>query len=109
MKSDPYFQVSTIVELCSILTKSGRSETYIMVTKLIRLILTLPISTATTDRAFSAMKHVKTELCSKMEDDFLFDCMILNTEWDFAEKIDLDSIIDEFYVLKLHREQLQIK
>ncbi|XP_052189909.1 uncharacterized protein LOC127799726 [Diospyros lotus] len=100
MKSDPCFQVSTLVELCCILFESGRSETYITVIKLFRLILTLPVSTATTERAFSPMKHVKIELHSKMEDDFLSDCMILNIEWELAEKIDLNSIVNEFYVSK---------
>jgi hypothetical protein len=33
-----------------------------MVDKLLRLLLTLPVSTATTERAFSAMKFVKTRL-----------------------------------------------
>lgn len=109
MKSDPCFQVSTLVELCRILTESGMSETYIIAIKLIRLILTLPVSIATTERAFSAMKHVKTELRSKIENDSLSNCMILNIERELVEKIDLDSIIDEFYVSKPHQEQLQIK
>jgi hypothetical protein len=38
-----------------------------MVDKLLRLLLTLPVSTATTERAFSAMKFVKTRLRRKRE------------------------------------------
>jgi hypothetical protein len=38
--------------------------------RLIRLILTLPVSTATTERAFSAIKINKTRRQNKMEDDF---------------------------------------
>ncbi|KAL8481137.1 hypothetical protein ACS0TY_027609 [Phlomoides rotata] len=41
------FQVYTLVELCQLLTKSGRSNVYIMLTRLIHLVLTLPVSTAT--------------------------------------------------------------
>ncbi|XP_073120494.1 uncharacterized protein [Henckelia pumila] len=59
-------KVSTLVELCQQLTESGRSKIYVMLTRLIQLILTLPLSTATTERAFSAMKHVKTALRNKM-------------------------------------------
>jgi len=44
---------------------------YPLVDRLIRFILTLPISTATTERAFSAMKIVKISLRNWIENDFL--------------------------------------
>ncbi|KAL8472837.1 hypothetical protein ACS0TY_029891 [Phlomoides rotata] len=69
--------------------------------------LTLPVSTTTTERTFSAMKHVKTVLRNKMEDDLLGDCMMLYIERGFVKDIDIDSIIDEFYVLKSRRAQLK--
>ncbi|XP_073026742.1 uncharacterized protein [Primulina eburnea] len=53
--------LSTISELCRRLIQTN---------KLIRLVLTLPISTATMERAFSAMKLVKTALRNKMEAEF---------------------------------------
>lgn len=99
--------VSTLVELFQQLTESGRSKVYVMLTRLIHLVLTLPVSTATTERAFSAMKHVKTALRNKMEDDFLADCLTLCIERDLAKHIDIDSIIDEFYALKSRRAQLR--
>ncbi|KAH1096126.1 hypothetical protein J1N35_013047 [Gossypium stocksii] len=52
------------------LVESGKSVMYPFVDRLIRLILTLPVSTTSSKRAFSAMKIVKTRLRSKMEDDF---------------------------------------
>ncbi|XP_075499845.1 uncharacterized protein LOC142538407 [Primulina tabacum] len=81
-------KVSTLVELCQQLTESGRSSVYVMLTRLIHLVLTLPVSTVTTERAFSAMKHVKTTLRNKMEDDFLADCLTLYIERDLAKHID---------------------
>ncbi|XP_075499096.1 uncharacterized protein LOC142537471 [Primulina tabacum] len=100
-------KVSTLVELCQQLTESGRSSVNVMLTRLIHLVLTLPVSTATTERAFSAMKHVKTALRNKMEDDFLADCLTLYIERDLLNYIDVNSIIDEFYVLKSRRTQLR--
>jgi hypothetical protein len=47
---------------------------------LIRLILTLPVLTATTERAFSAMKIVKTRLHNRIEDDFLANYLIVYIE-----------------------------
>ncbi|XP_075521536.1 uncharacterized protein LOC142554745 [Primulina tabacum] len=82
-------KVSTLVELCQQLTESGRSSVYVMLTRLIHLVLTLHVSTATTERAFSAMKHVKTALRNKMEDDFLADCLTFYIERDLAKHIDV--------------------
>ena len=65
-----------------------------------RLVLTLPISTATTERAFSAMKIVKTNLRKKMENDFLTDSLMLYIEKDIASTFSLDSIVDDFENLK---------
>jgi len=55
---------------------------------------------ATTERAFSAMKLLKTRLRNKMEDDFLRDCMIIYIEREIAMKFTTDSIIDDLYAKK---------
>jgi ribosomal protein L31E len=73
---------------------------------LIRLVLTLPVSTATTERAFSAVKHVKTVLRNKMKKEFLADSMMIYIERELDEDIDSDSIIDELYSTKHRRVQL---
>ncbi|XP_057461087.1 uncharacterized protein LOC130751498 [Actinidia eriantha] len=69
--------MSTISELCRRLVETNKSQYYYLIDRLIRLVLTLPVTTATTERAFSAMKHVKTALRNKMEDEFLADSMII--------------------------------
>ncbi|KAL8458098.1 hypothetical protein ACS0TY_035830 [Phlomoides rotata] len=74
-----------------------------MLTRLICLLLTLSTSTATTERAFLAMKYVKTTLRNKMGDNLLGDCI----EKDFVKDIDINSIIDEFYILNSRRAQLK--
>ena len=67
---------------------------------MVRLVLILPISTATTERAFSAMKLVKTKLRNKMEDDSLNDSLMLYIEKDIVSTFSLDSIVDNFENLK---------
>jgi hypothetical protein len=52
------------------------------------LVLILPVSTATTKRAFSAIKHVKTVLHNKMEENFLADSMMIYIERELVEDID---------------------
>jgi len=59
-------------------------------------VLTLPVSTATTERAFSAMNIVKTRLRNKIEDEFLMDSLIVYIEREVAATINIDSIIDDF-------------
>ncbi|XP_042423618.1 zinc finger MYM-type protein 1-like [Zingiber officinale] len=90
------FQVSTLSNLCQELVASRRSENYVMLTRLIYLVLTLPVSTAIVERAFSAMKHIKTAIRNKMEDGFLADCMTIYIEQEFAMNIDVDVRIFVF-------------
>ncbi|XP_057479268.1 uncharacterized protein LOC130766649 [Actinidia eriantha] len=72
---EKFQNMSTISELCQVLAETNKSQHYHLIDRLIRLVLTLPVTTATTERAFSAMKHVKTVLRNKVEDEFLADSM----------------------------------
>ncbi|KAL5828314.1 hypothetical protein ACOSQ4_020111 [Xanthoceras sorbifolium] len=82
------------------------SHHFPLIDRLIRLILTLPVSTATTERAFSAMKLVKTGLRNKMDDKFLANYVVVYIEKEIAEKISSESIIDDFMSLREHPGQL---
>ena len=53
--------LSIIFELCKGLAETEMSKVYFLVDKLICFLLTLPVSTATIEIAFSAMKIVKTK------------------------------------------------
>ncbi|KAM3739955.1 hypothetical protein ACB098_08G062500 [Castanea mollissima] len=69
--------MGTISELCKGLEISRKSKFYHLIDRLIRLVLTLPVSTATTKQAFSAMKLLKTRLRNTMEDKILANNMIV--------------------------------
>jgi hypothetical protein len=75
--------------------------------RLIRLFLTLLVSTATSERAFSAMKLVKTRLQNKMGDEFLRDCLIIYIEKEIAIEFTIDTLIDNFYDTKTRRVKLK--
>ncbi|XP_042396678.1 uncharacterized protein LOC121986807 [Zingiber officinale] len=96
-------QISTLSALYREMIVTKKAESYVMIQRLIRLVLILPVSTATTERAFSSMKFLKTARHNKMDDDLLSDCMILYIERQLYEKIDLESVIDELYTLKSRR------
>ncbi|XP_071713093.1 uncharacterized protein [Rutidosis leptorrhynchoides] len=97
---------ATIVELCKFLVETDKCEVYSLIDRLIRLILTLPVSTPTTERAFSAMKLCKTRLRNKMSDEFLADNLVVYIEKDIAERFDSKAIIDEFKDIKGRRAEL---
>ena len=97
----PNFQnMSTIPEQCRGLQISGKSNIYFLIDRLIRFVLTLQVSTATTERAFSAMKLLKTRLLNRMEDKFLANNMIVYIEKEIAGNFTIEMIIDEFYSMK---------
>ena len=75
--------------------------------KLIRLVLTVPVSTAKSEPAFSAMKLVKTRLRNKMGDEFLRDCLIIYIEKEIAIEFTTDTLIDNFYDMKTRRVRLK--
>jgi hypothetical protein len=89
------------------LVEIEKSTIYPLVDRLIRLLLTLPVSTATTERAFSAMKIVKTRLRNRMKDDFLANYLIVYIKKEIVERFTIDMIIDDFYSMKEQRAQLK--
>ncbi|XP_023765912.1 uncharacterized protein LOC111914391 [Lactuca sativa] len=98
--------VSTIADLCKRLVETQKRETYYLLDRVVRLILTLPVSTATTERGFSAMKIFKNCLRNKMSDDFLANNLVIYIEREIAENIDSNSVIDEFKDIKDRRAEL---
>ncbi|XP_075654727.1 uncharacterized protein LOC142624880 [Castanea sativa] len=101
---DPKFKkLKSLSELCQWLVRTRNSEHYKLVYRMVRLVLTLPVSTATTEQAFSAMKVVKTNLRSKMENDFFTDSLMLYIVKDIVSTFSLDSVVDDFEDLKEHQ------
>ena len=82
------------------MVETEKSTIYPLIDRLICLILTLLVSTATTKRAFSAMKIVKTRLRNWMDDDFLANYLIVYIEKEITKRFTIDMIIDDFYSMK---------
>ena len=101
------FQNITSLSSCRRLVEIRKLQIYFLLDRLIRLVLTLPVLTATTERAFSAMKLIKITHRNKMENEFLSDCMVIYIEREIADNIDSDAIVDEFSFLKNRRTQLR--
>ncbi|XP_065630676.1 uncharacterized protein LOC136068012 [Quercus suber] len=101
----PDFQnMNAISELCRGLKISGKSKIYFLIDRLIRLVLTFPVSISTTERAFSPMKLLKTRLRNRMEDKLLADNMIVYIEKEIAGNFTIEMIMDDFYSMKNRRQ-----
>ncbi|XP_022032298.1 zinc finger MYM-type protein 1-like [Helianthus annuus] len=107
MKENPRLSgATTVASLCKILVDTRKRQTYYLIDRVIRLILTLPVSTATIERGFSAMKIFKNRLRNKMSDEFLANNLVIYIERDIADTFDSSSVIDEFKELKGRRAEL---
>ena len=95
-KDEELKNISTLIDLCRCLVETGRLTIYNLIDRLLRLLITLPVSTATAERAFSSMKIIKTRLRNKMEDDNLTNQMLINIEGGILENYSYDDVIEYF-------------
>ena len=66
--NDLFLELQGVSELVEKLMNTGKHEIYPLVYLLLKLILTIPVATATVKRSFSAMKYIKNELCNRIRD-----------------------------------------
>ena len=59
-----------------------------------KLLLTAPVTVATNERTFSKMKIIKNFLRSTMSGERLDDLIVLATEKDISDKIDLNMALN---------------
>jgi hypothetical protein len=90
---------STCVDVQSLAMKMVQTDKHFvfpLVYKLIELALILPVSTASVERAFSAMSIIKTKLRNKINDEWFNDLMICYTEREIFKSLDDVDIIRTF-------------
>ena len=74
-------------EMCTLLSE---------VSKLLKLILVLPATNATSERSFSALKRVKSYLRTRMGQERMNNIMVLHVHKDLTEKINLVQVGNDF-------------
>lgn len=82
----------SLEDLTSVISK----EIYPNMFKLLQVALTLPISSSSCERSFSAMKRIKTWLRSSMLQNRFNNLAIINIEKEISKKIDKEDILDSF-------------
>ena len=90
-------------KVTEIMVKTNMNTSYRLVYRLIELTLILPVATASVERIFSAMSIIKTDLRSKMGDEWLNDLMICYNEKEIFRKICNEKIKKRFEEMKNRR------
>ncbi|RZC10848.1 hypothetical protein D0Y65_011206 [Glycine soja] len=100
---------STCEDVQSLAMKMVQTEKHLvfpLVYKLIELALILPVSTASVERAFSAMKIIKSKLRNKINDVWFNDLMVCYTERKIFKSLDDIDIIRTFTAKKSRKGHL---
>ena len=77
--------------------------------KLILIFLTVPITTATAERSFSALRCIKTYLRNSMTQQRLNDCLILHVHREKTDHLNLTEVAQEFIERNDRRKESFVK
>jgi hypothetical protein len=88
-----FSNIQTIVDLSQILVETIKHLCYPLVYRLLKLVLVLPVATATVERCFSAMKIVKTYLRNRLNDGSSSDNLICYVEKEEIKKVTNDVVL----------------
>ena len=72
------------------------NDAFPQLTKLIRIAMTIAVSSAHCERTFSALKRIKTYLRSTMGEQRLSDFAVLSVEREISSSLDLEDVVSEF-------------
>ncbi|EOA25911.1 hypothetical protein CARUB_v10019292mg [Capsella rubella] len=92
-----------IDNLSRLMVKTQKHLAHPLVYRLLKLVLTLPVATASVERCFSAMKLVKTSARNRIGDQFLRDCLVCYIENELFEAVTNENEIKMFQLLNERR------
>ena len=72
---------------------TGKHKTYLLVYLLVKLVLTILVTTATVERSFLTIKYIKNELHNRMGDQWMNDCLVVYIEREVTYSIDNEIIM----------------
>jgi hypothetical protein len=88
--------LKSIIELSAMLVETNKHQQYFLVYKLLKLVLILPVATASVERVFSSMNYVKNKLRNKMSDEYLKNALVTFVERDFFSQVKDEDVIKIF-------------
>jgi len=104
MRNDERFaNVRSLAELSMKLVEHNKIGRHAIVYRLLKLVLVLPVATASVERVFSIMNYVKNKLRNKNGDQYLNDCLAIFIEREFFLQVKDKNIINRFQTMKNRR------
>jgi hypothetical protein len=76
--------------------ETNKHEQHYAIYKLLKLVLILPVATASVERVFSSMNYVKNKLRNKMGDKYLNNCLVTFVEREFFSQVKDEDVINLF-------------
>ncbi|XP_057543878.1 uncharacterized protein LOC130823270 [Amaranthus tricolor] len=107
MQNDERFHdLQDINSLSMMLVKTRRHETFPLIHLLIKLMLILPVATASVERVFSAMTFVKNKLRNSMGDQLVNDCLVTYIEKEVFLQVSDEKIIGYLHWILMIRRTI---
>ena len=85
---------ATFIELYRVLRHEP--ECYGQVLALMKIALTLPLTSSSAERAFSKLKLIKSRLRSRMGQERLQSLMLMSVESDVLQELNVDNLVETF-------------
>lgn len=103
--------VTGAVHLLSLISNNNLNCVFEEVSKLARLVASIPMTSSEAERCFSTLKRIKTFLRSTMKEDRLSALGMISIEKDLISKIPnfLDAVVEEFCQRKERRMEFQYR
>ena len=95
--------MKNLAQLSIMLVETKKDLTFPLVYKLLKLVLILPVATASVERVFSSMKYVKNKLRNRMGEQYLNDCLVTFLEREFFQQVKDEDIISRFRATESRR------
>ena len=90
-------QVTKVQTICDVFQEQSSLNVMLSeIHKLILIFLTVPITTATAERSFSALRRIKTYLRNSMTQQRLNHCLILHVHREKTDNLNLTEVAQEF-------------
>ncbi|XP_060200447.1 uncharacterized protein LOC132628698 [Lycium barbarum] len=105
-RDSKFLNLKGIKDLAILMAKTKLDQTWSLVYLLVKLTLILPVATTSVERAFSSMMLIKNDLCNRIGEEFLNDCLVCKIERKVFATISNDAIMDRFQRMKSRRVQL---
>ena len=97
-------RVTSVRTICEAMnTQNVYKSMLAQVHNLLRLYLTVPITSATSERTFSALRRILTYLRSSMSEQGLNNCMLLHIHKDLTDACDMEQVARDFISVNSER------